>query len=165
MKTQQYTTTTNPTTTCTKTTKHKRAYLLKERERRRTQREQTKERNEPTKFITRKTEVQNTKSRNPAPQNKTLHVGIKQKKNPTTNNKNTIQKEGPSITSRNRNRSQKWTTTKTSSKNTGLRKEEQTGTFQLRNNQPMKRLSRQKRKLEDEPNVQLKTRIPPKSGT
>jgi hypothetical protein len=154
----QYRITTSPTTTYTRTTKHKRAYLLKERERRRIQRERTKEQNEPTKTITRKLVDQKTKSKTRIPQKKTRHDGIKQTKNPVTNNKNTIQKKGSSTTSLNRNRSQKWTTTKTSNNNTGTRKEEQTGTLRLGNIATMKRLSDRKRKLENEPNVQLKTR-------
>lgn len=48
----QHQTTADPTTTITSTTKHKRAYLLKERERRRTQRERMKEQTEPTRPIT-----------------------------------------------------------------------------------------------------------------
>ena len=128
MEKPQYKTTTNPTTTYTRTTKHKRAYLLKERERRRIQRERIKEQNEPTKLITRTLEVQKAKSRTPITQNKTIHDGIKRTKNPETNSKNTIRKEGSSTKSLNRDRSQKWTTTKTSNKNAGTRKEEQTGT-------------------------------------
>ena len=67
MEKPQYKIITSPTTTYTRTTKHKRAYLLKERERRRIQRERTKEQNEPTKIITRKLVVQKAKSRTPIP--------------------------------------------------------------------------------------------------
>ena len=45
----QHQTITNPTTTNSSTTKHKRAYLLKERERRQIQRKRIKEQKKPTK--------------------------------------------------------------------------------------------------------------------
>ena len=147
MEKPQYKIITSLTTTYTRTTKHKRAYLLKERERRRIQRERTKEQNEPTETISRKLVVQNTKSRTPILQKKTIHDGIKRTKKPATNSKNTIRKEGSSTTSLDRNRSQKWTTTKTSNKNTGTRKEEQTSTLRIGNNATMKRLNNSKRTI------------------
>ena len=159
MEKPQYKIINNLTTTYSKTTKHKRAYLLKERDRRRLQRERTKEQNEPTETISRKLLVQNTKNKAPILQNKTTtRSGLKQTKKTATYNKNTIRKEGPSTTSLDRNQSQKWTTTKTSNKNTGTRKEEQTSTLRIGNNATIKRLSNRKRKLEDVPNIQLKTR-------
>ena len=113
----------------TSTTKQKRAYLLKERERRRTQRERIKEQNEPMKPITGTVGVQKAKSRSPDSQSKAVRDGIQRTKNPGTNSKSTIRKEGSSTTMLNRNRSLRWTTTRTSSKNAGTQKEEQTSTL------------------------------------
>ena len=62
-----------------------------------------------------------------------------------------------------RNRSLRWTTTRTSSKNAGTQKEEHTGTLQKRSNVPAKRISGRKRKLEDEPSGQLQARVPPRT--
>ena len=77
----------------------------------------------PTKPIMRTVEVQKTKSRTPEPQSKTVHYGIKLTKNPETNNKNIIQKEGPSAKTVSRNRSLRWSTTRSNSKNTDKQKE------------------------------------------
>ena len=162
-------------------TKHKRAYLLKERERRQTQRKRIKEQKKPTKpitgtivvqkakskrsditpstntiyekkmkrgptkSITGTVEVQKAKSRTHDPQSKTVRYGIKQTKTPETNSKNIIQKEGSGATILSRNRSLRWSTTRTNSKNAGTQKEEHTSTLQLRSNALMKRLSGRKR--------------------
>ena len=175
-------TTIDPTTTNPSMTKHKRAYLLKERKRRQIQRSRIKEQKKPTKPITGTTvaqkakrkrsyitpytntiyekktkqgptkpimgtvEVQKTKSKTPDTQNKTIRYGIKHTKNPETCNKNSIQKEGPSANILNRNRSLRWSTTRSNSKNTDTQKKEHTSTLQLNNSASMKRLSGHKRK-------------------
>ena len=65
MNKKHHQTTTNPTTTNPNMTKHKRAYLLKERERRQIQRRRIKEQKKPTKPITGTTVAQKTKKREP----------------------------------------------------------------------------------------------------
>ena len=85
MEKPQYKIINNLTTTYSKTTKHKRAYLLKERDRRRLQRERTKEQNEPTETISRKLLVQNAKNKAPTFQKrKTARSGIKRTKKTAT---------------------------------------------------------------------------------
>ena len=192
--------TTIPTTTNPNMTKHKRAYLLKERERRQTQRRQIKEQKKPTKPITGTTVAQNTKKREPVitpstntiyekkmkqgttepimgtvrvlkpknktpdPRNKTARYGTEHTKITKTSNKNIIQKEGQSVNILNRNRSLRWSTTRFNSKNIETQKEEHTNTLQLRNSVSINRLNGHKRKLEDELNILLKTRLQ-KQGT
>ena len=65
MNKKHHQSTTNPTTTNPNMTKHKRAYLLKERERRQIQRSRIKEQKIPTKPTTGTTVAQNTKKREP----------------------------------------------------------------------------------------------------
>ena len=94
----QHKTIDNLTTIPTRTTKHKRKYLLKERDRRRSQREQTKEQT-----ILRNSIAQNTKDKAPIPKEKNIitHDRIKRLSKPkkTNTKQNTIRKEGSSTIS------------------------------------------------------------------
>jgi hypothetical protein len=110
-------------------------------------------------------EVKKPKSRTPDPQNKAVRYGIKHTKITETNNKSIVQKEGLSANMLNRNRSLRWSTTRSNSKNKHTQNEEHTSTLQLRNSVSMKSLSGRKRKLEDELNILLKARLPPKTRT
>ena len=160
--------------------KHERAYLLKERERRRTRKEQKKAqptKGEPTAKMEgvqeggthnqmRETAANNrdtnqTGSDRPSTRNKAKHESTIRTNKPETNNTNTIRKEKTNTEKPDRNCSLRWTTTRTNSKNAGTRKEEQTGTLQKRSNAPAKRSSSRKRKLEDELGGQQQARGPP----
>ena len=79
-------------------------------------------------------------------------------------NKNTMQEERQNANILNRNRSLRWSTTRTNSKNIDTQKEDHTNTLQLRNKTSINRLSGHKRKIEDELNIPSKNQIT-KKGT
>ena len=99
MNKKHHQTTTNLTSTNPNMTKHKKTYLLKERERRQIQRRRIKEQNKPKKPITRTTVAQKTKKRESdiTPYTNTIYEK-KMKQGPTEPIKGTVKVQKPQNT-------------------------------------------------------------------